>query len=469
MGNPISITTQSSNNTQAQTQRKLTYGARGQLTQLTDNNRSTDYRYNHAMQRVSKTTDANTKDKNEQRYLWEQGLLDAEIDVKNNQERITRRYVYVGLRPIAMIAYEADKTPSIYTVHTDHLGTPQQVSNEQQEIVWQGEYDSFGQVTVKVNPENKTQDIQAKQKGWLLNLMNSANAVESVTNQPFEFNLRFAGQYEDSESGYYYNWHRYYNPETGRYLTSDPIGLNGGLNTYGYAGANPVGAVDPWGLYSISQGGITSFFTGFKFLENFSIPTPPGWKDYNEKDKLLGVGLYHEYNRSVDVKDLTSNEQKSVQNYIVNHPTPPTTTKPATKKGTYNLASPNKGRFSGAAGAVAVLKNPDYVYSFLRTGTNGRPYIINVTAANHLLKFGIVIRGIECFTNGTTRFHNYGEGNGIVQSFGGLSNLVANDVWFWATEDALEKVTGRNYKVNGVDWTSEDGSLGIPPLVFPTL
>jgi RHS repeat-associated protein len=80
-------------------------------------------------------------------------------------------------------------------------------------------------------------------------IISTANAATNAA-KPFEFNLRFAGQYEDSESGYHYNWHRYYDPSTGRYLTPDPIGLAGGLNGYGYAGQDPMGAVDPTGLAS---------------------------------------------------------------------------------------------------------------------------------------------------------------------------------------------------------------------------
>jgi len=61
-------------------------------------------------------------------------------------------------------------------------------------------------------------------------------------------NVRFPGQYDILGNGLYYNYHRDYDPSLGRYIQSDPIGLSGGLNTYGYVGANPLMGVDPLGL-----------------------------------------------------------------------------------------------------------------------------------------------------------------------------------------------------------------------------
>jgi len=72
----------------------------------------------------------------------------------------------------------------------------------------------------------------------------------------FVYNLRFPGQYYDQETGLNYNYYRDYDSATGRYISSDPIGLAGGINTYGYANQNPVSNIDPFGLasciYSIS-------------------------------------------------------------------------------------------------------------------------------------------------------------------------------------------------------------------------
>jgi RHS repeat-associated protein len=71
----------------------------------------------------------------------------------------------------------------------------------------------------------------------------SVNPMSTVVN-----NIRFPGQYYDSETELHYNYHRYYQPRTGRYVTPDPIGLNGGFNQYGYASNSPNRLIDEMGL-----------------------------------------------------------------------------------------------------------------------------------------------------------------------------------------------------------------------------
>lgn len=66
--------------------------------------------------------------------------------------------------------------------------------------------------------------------------------------------MRFPGQYFDAETGLNYNYFRDYEAGTGRYVESDPVALDGGVNTYAYAGANSLTGIDPLGLLTPGKG-----------------------------------------------------------------------------------------------------------------------------------------------------------------------------------------------------------------------
>ncbi len=104
-----------------------------------------------------------------------------------------------------------------YWFQNDHLGTPQKLTSVSGAIVWSARYNSFGKATIDIG------------------------TVEN--------NLRFPGQYEDVETELHYNRFRYYDSKSGRYLRTDPIGLNGGINLFAYVKNNPIKLVDYMGLY----------------------------------------------------------------------------------------------------------------------------------------------------------------------------------------------------------------------------
>lgn len=103
-------------------------------------------------------------------------------------------------------------------VHTDHLGAPVAMTGGAGTKIWSAGHDPFGAATINNDPDG-----------------------DGV---PVENNLRFPGQYFDKETGLHYNGARYYDPQTGRYLRADPIGLRGGFNPYAYGVNNPVNFLD---------------------------------------------------------------------------------------------------------------------------------------------------------------------------------------------------------------------------------
>src|SRR5207244_3149405 len=85
-------------------------------------------------------------------------------------------------------------------------------------------------------------------------------AIENPSGQgPFTYNLRFPGQYYDSETATHYNYFRDYDPTNGRYEQSDVIGLRGGLNTYVYVASVPLRWSDAFGLASDGGGFSTRY------------------------------------------------------------------------------------------------------------------------------------------------------------------------------------------------------------------
>ncbi len=131
-----------------------------------------------------------------------------------------------------------DKSPvDILYYHTDHLGTPRELTDKDGHIAWSATYKAWGN-TAKI-----------EQPGRLITDTHGNVQIQRWEQQaePVEQNLRFQGQYYDQETGLHYNRFRYYDPECGRFVSQDPIRLLGGFNTYQYA-PNPIEWIDPLGL-----------------------------------------------------------------------------------------------------------------------------------------------------------------------------------------------------------------------------
>ena len=148
-------------------------------------------------------------------FVWSGNVLLAE----GSSDALATVYLHEpgSFRPLAQVRREGvDGTSALFHYHLDHLGTPQEVTNDDGRIVWQARLKVWGAL---------------------------ARVAAAEVAQP----IRFQGQYHDVETGLHYNRFRYYAPGEGCYVQQDPIGILGGTNMSAYVSA-PTAWIDPFGL-----------------------------------------------------------------------------------------------------------------------------------------------------------------------------------------------------------------------------
>jgi len=184
------------------------YDGRGRMKQAG----ATTYLVNGLGQRVKKSSGSDTF------FAYDEaGHLIGEYDASANPIEET---IWLGDTPVAVVKPKTGGFDVFY-VWSDNLGTPRLISDTTNAIRWQWDNaDPFGNNAPNENPSGLG---------------------------AFNYNLRFPGQYYDSETGKHYNYFRDYDPSIGRYVESDPAGLRPGLNTYAYVAA-PLVNIDPRGL-----------------------------------------------------------------------------------------------------------------------------------------------------------------------------------------------------------------------------
>ncbi len=221
------------------------YNAAGRLSQAVTSSTTTNYYYNGIGERVIKSGPSLTNGPH--RYVYDpSGHLIGEYDSNNTARQET---IWLGDTPVAVVKPDpVTQQPLVYFIEADHLNTPRVILNSAHTPVWRWDSDAFGLGQPDEDPDSD--------------------------GQAFEYNLRFPGQYYDRETGLHYNYFRNYEPEVGRYIESDPIGLKGGTNTFAYANQNPLIYIDSLGLCPACGPNITCYACGQK-IKCVAGQTPP--------------------------------------------------------------------------------------------------------------------------------------------------------------------------------------------------
>jgi RHS repeat-associated protein len=179
-------------------------------------------------------------------FLWDgMRLIQETYHDRRGEEALTYLYEDGSYVPLARMDHHAPAAndsgvaDAVYYFHNDVSGMPEELSDSGGDLVWQARYKVWG---------NTVQEewIQRAPVRAAVAWSEAQEAGAAPGHVPRPQNLRFQGQYLDRETGLHYNTFRFYDPDVGRFINQDPIGLQGGVNLYQYA-ANPLVWIDPWG------------------------------------------------------------------------------------------------------------------------------------------------------------------------------------------------------------------------------
>jgi RHS repeat-associated protein len=221
------------------------YDARGRMIAATVGGVTTSYAINAFGERIRKTGSSVSNGGANEYVYDEQGHLIGEY---NSTGGIVNETVYLAATPVAVLTGSGGAIVS--SVTADWLNAPHIIANSNKVNQWAWDHYAFGDNAPNQNP------------GGL---------------GTFTYNFRFPGQYNDAETGLSYNMGRDYNPQLGRYVESDSLGIAAGINTYGYVSQNPLSGIDQFGLCDGSQYSIESDILNNRILRIIGDNPQVGW------------------------------------------------------------------------------------------------------------------------------------------------------------------------------------------------
>lgn len=259
------------------------------------------YAYNAWGERIM--TQVEHDQDNSHYYLYDHQQRVAELDAAGN---ITQQYFYVNGMPVAVkntpsSAQKSETNPAqLLAVHTDRRHAPVAVTDESGKVIWQAGYDAWGGASV-ASP--------FKGEGKVSPINHQANQSNKLNN--FSLALRLPGQWEDDITHIYYNYQRDYNPDTGRYLTPDPLGFPDGLDPYAYVNNDPLNKLDPLGLYQIDMHYYMTLFLGITAGLDPEVAKIIALAAQYIDDNPMTSPIDMDVNGEVDVyKSVTTNQQR---------------------------------------------------------------------------------------------------------------------------------------------------------------